>query len=75
MANCMTCFRSKQYAFIAQAVERIHGKDEVTSSILVKGSTIPGKDPRDIGRLITGRPFCMSLKIREKNFPGSSFRE
>ena len=27
-------------AFIAQSVERIHGKDEVTSSILVKGSTM-----------------------------------
>ena len=26
------------HAFIAQSVERIHGKDEVTSSILVKGS-------------------------------------
>jgi hypothetical protein len=27
------------YALIAQLVERIHGKDEVTSSILVVGST------------------------------------
>jgi hypothetical protein len=28
-----------KYALIAQLVERIHGKDEVTSSILVVGST------------------------------------
>ena len=30
---------SHQLAFIAQAVERIHGKDEVTGSNPVKGST------------------------------------
>jgi hypothetical protein len=29
-----------ELAFIAQSVERIHGKDEVISSILIKGSTI-----------------------------------
>ena|GEM_PF-1970995 len=28
------------YAFIAQSVERIHGKDEVIGSIPIKGSTI-----------------------------------
>ena len=34
-------------AFIAQSVERIHGKDEVTSSILVKGSN--KRAPRKTG--------------------------
>jgi hypothetical protein len=31
-------------ALVAQSVERVLGKDEVTSSILVEGSTTQGRD-------------------------------
>ena len=34
------CSNTASYALIAQQAERIHGKDEVTSSILVEGSTL-----------------------------------
>jgi len=34
------CSNTASYALIAQQAERIHGKDEVTSSTLVEGSTL-----------------------------------
>ena len=33
-------FKLDMYAAVAQLVERVHGKDEVTSSILVGGSRV-----------------------------------
>ena len=43
--------RGKQYAVVAQLVERVHGKDEVTSSILVNGShKTKNKSPELISR-------------------------
>jgi hypothetical protein len=37
------------HAHVAQSVERVLGKDEVTSSILVVGSTTGAGIPRDEG--------------------------
>jgi hypothetical protein len=47
-------------AFIAQSVERIHGKDEVTSSILVKGSNTK-RDSRE------GVLFCVAISVQSRS--------
>ena len=47
-------------AFIAQSVERIHGKDEVTSSILVKGSNTK-RDSRK------GVLFCVEISVQSQS--------
>ncbi len=51
-----------QEAVVAQLVERVLGKDEVTSSILVNGSsfstTCPTRELTDCHFQITERPCC-----------------